>query len=385
MVEWQFNQPCNIVVPMVKPATPKRYVLPYRKAVKKERIFEIDFLRGFDLVLMIGLHFACALMLSGEIFKWAGDGPEPEGWRDLFDLGQNVFLIINSGQLFILEFFFSMLFVFLSGISTSFAKSNALRGFYLLGVAVALSLFVDGLSYFLGIDFHIYCGILHAIALSIILYSFVDWLVKGRLRYLFPIAIALSIATILCTFFGRYYPGDQSLFGQLVHLIDPGYVHNPNTYIDLNNGSTIFNPTNVMSKDMDQAWKLLFGLAGFGDDYFPPLQCSAILFLGACFAKVVYRKKRSLLPTLKAVPGYYVFDVDGIKLPVYGLPLMAVARLLSGTPLEAAPLLVEKKKRTWAKPFLFLGRHSLYVYLIHMPAVYLIIGAILLPTGYTLI
>lgn len=362
-----------------------KYLLPYRKAAKKDRIFEIDFLRGFDIILMVGLHFACALMLSGQIFKWAGEGPEPEGLRDLFSLGQEVFLIINSGQLFILEFFFSMLFVFLSGISTAFAKSNSLRGFYLLAVAIGLSLGLDLLSFLLGVDFHIYCGILHAIALSIILYSFVDWLVKGRLRYLFPIAIALSLATILCSFFGRYYPGDNSLFGQLIHLIDPSYVHNGNTYIVLNNGSTIFHPNNVMPRDIDQAWKLLFGLAGFGDDYFPPLQCAAILFLGACFAKVVYRKKRSLLPSLKAVRGCYVVDVDGTKLPVYGLPLMALAQLLAGSPLEAAPLLVEKRKRTWAKPILFLGRHSLYVYLIHMPAVYLLIGAVLLPMGYSLV
>lgn len=362
-----------------------KYLLPYRKAAKKDRIFEIDFLRGFDIILMVGLHFACALMLSGQIFKWAGEGPEPEGLRDLFSLGQEVFLVINSGQLFILEFFFSMLFVFLSGISTAFAKSNSLRGFYLLAVAIGLSLSLDLLSFLLGVDFHIYCGILHAIALSIILYSFVDWLVKGRLRYLFPIAIALSVGTILCSFFGRYYPGDNSLFGQLIHLIDPRYVHNGNTYIVLNNGSTIFHPNNVMPRDIDQAWKLLFGLAGFGDDYFPPLQCAAILFLGACFAKVVYRKKHSLLPSLKAVRGCYVMDVDGTKLPVYGLPLMALAQLLAGSPLEAAPLLAEKRKRTWAKPILFLGRHSLYVYLIHMPAVYLLIGAVLLPMGYSLI
>ena len=151
-----------------------KYLLPYRKAAKKDRIFEIDFLRGFDIILMVGLHFACALMLSGQIFKWAGEGPEPEGLRGLFSLGQEVFLIINSGQLFILEFFFSMLFVFLSGISTAFAKSNSLRGFYLLAVAIGLSLSLDLLSFLLGVDFHIYCGILHAIALSIILYSFVQ-------------------------------------------------------------------------------------------------------------------------------------------------------------------------------------------------------------------
>ena len=362
----------------------EKYALPYRKAARKERIFEIDFLRGFDIILMVALHFACALMLSNQIFVWGGEGPEPEALVDLFRLGQDVFLIINSGQLFILEFFFSMLFVFLSGISTAFAKSNSLRGFYLLAVAIALSIVLDLFSYLTGADFHIYCGILHAIALSIIFYSFVDWLVKGKLGPLFAVAIALSVATILCSFFGRYYPGDHSLFGQLAHLIDPNFVHDGNTYVNLNNGSTIFHPTNVLPKDLDQAWKLLFGLAGYGDDYFPPLQCAAILFLGACFAKVVYRKRKSLLPSEKGVRGYCLLNVDGSKVGVYGLPCMAMARLLAGTALERVPVKTERRKRTWAKPILFLGRHSLFIYLVHMPAVYLIMGIVLLPMGYRL-
>ncbi len=315
-----------------------RYALPPRLGRPRPRIFEIDFLRGFDVILMVLLHFACALKLIAYFMIWNGSGEPPAGMTALLEFGAEVFDLINHGSLFVLEFFFSMLFVFLSGVSSSFSRSNALRGMRLLMVAVAMSLVLDLFSYLTGAGVHIYCGILHALSIAILVYSFVNWLSKGNLYVLFGVAAILVVATIICTFYGNHYPGDETIWGKLAHWIDPDFVYEYR-YLNLVNGGTIYHPSNLYPTDRNESWKLLFGLAGFGDDYFSPLQCTAVLFLGAVAGKLFYPNRKGFL---------------------------------------------KDKKRPWARPIVFLSKHSLLLYVLHMPLVYLVLGGVMLLMGYSL-
>lgn len=365
--------------------------LSRKGSIRKERIFEIDFLRGIDVILMVLLHFACALYIikANGFLVWNDDlGSEPAGMSALLNLGAYLFPLISShqGDLFFLEFFFSMLFVFLSGISTGFAKSNALRGMKLLMVAMGLTLVCEFGSWLIpGFNLHIYCGILHAIALSILLYSFVNWLTKGNTMALFIVAIGVVVATLICSFYGRFYPGDDSWLTAWVKAIDPDFVHR-DSYINIDNvyWPTAYRDTTYYAPGKADAWKLLFGLAGTGDDYFSPLQCSAIMFLGAVFGKVFYPKRKSFISSTKGVYGRTLFFVPewGGYLNVYSSFWTFVLFLMGGRAHhEVTPIEVEKT-RAWAAPITFVGSNSLYVYIIHMPAVYLILGGLMLAYGY---
>ncbi len=272
------------------------------------RIFEIDFLRGFDIILMVLIHlvFAWSSQSSG-LFAWEGPGPQPDwviGMRSLFD---SVGSMILGGSLYFLEFFFSGLFVFLSGISCSFSRSNGRRAAELGIIALGLTYAVEGADFLFHIGAHIYLGILHVIALSLALYALVDHFFPDW-RVTFGVAIFLVVLTGITEWL-RIRTGSQS-----VNLGDPAQWKN--------------------------LWLCILGIRRTGSDYFSTTRLSAILFLGATVGKLAYGKRKSRLPA---------------SFPT-----------------------------AWGRPIAFLGRHTLLIYCVHVPLIYLLLGILMLLSGYTL-
>lgn len=296
------------------------------KRESKKRIFEIDFLRGFDLILMIAVHFCFAASFSGVMGIVFDRYSVNNGTIEAMNrFCENTFWgIVNSAgtanpfgpgsfHLLFLEIFFSGLFIFLSGISCSFVKNNAKRAFQLAYVSELLTVVLILASYiaknFFGMGddntpaICIICGILQAIAIALLVYSLFDHFFP-KFHQTFIAGIVLSILAIITAYF----------------YVDPrtGYIY-----------------TAVLPRD---AWKVALGLARYGDDYFSPIQVTATLFLGAAFGKLFYQKKKSLLP--------------------------------------------ENVPTKWAAPILFLGRHSLVIYICHQPLMYVLLAIIYLLCGY---
>lgn len=110
----------------------------------KERIWELDFIRGIALILMICFHI-------------------------LYDLSvfSNFKLNLDSGLYFLIGRASAILFILVSGMSCLLSKSSVKRGFIVLLCALLITL----ATYYISPDDNIVFGILHFFAISMIISS----------------------------------------------------------------------------------------------------------------------------------------------------------------------------------------------------------------------
>lgn len=161
------------------------------------RIKEIDFLRGFLILLMVMDHL-------------------------FFDFGQLIYIISNFSldQTLLSQFvkfsssylswdfrinfriFVVMLFFFISGISFQFSKNNNKRGVILLSIGILLTLGSIIVSYILKDDFVIIASIFLTFGLAILITNFIYFVINKILKNntissLFLIIIGLLVLFIL--------------------------------------------------------------------------------------------------------------------------------------------------------------------------------------------
>jgi uncharacterized membrane protein len=257
--------------------TIQSYYLPPERTErhKKSRIFEVDFLRGFAIFLMIALHGCCAFEEVGPgllIAPPSGEG-NPAWIQKTIDFTSGVFNLIDYGNLWILEFFFSSLFMLLCGISCSFSSSNLQRGLKLASLSLGMTILLEIADRLIGLNLHIYIGILHSMSIAILLYALVDRFFKS-----YWVDYGIGIAFALLDIVISYYC--YSMDGQIIHFTE--------------------------AEIPSEWWKMLIGIGRAGDDYFSPVNTCAFVFLGATIGKTLYRNKQSLLrndfPTAWAKP-----------------------------------------------------------------------------------
>lgn len=192
------------------------------------RIWEIDFLRGIAIIFMVYFH---ALYDMEYIFNY-----------DVVLYTPINSLIIKFG---------AALFIFISGISANFSKSNFKRGLKVLAAALAISAITHLFDYEQGIKF----GILHFFAVCMLASP---WLLKQRnviLGLISVLAFALSFV-----------------------------VSNANVNFD---------------------WLFPFGIVSdnfISSDYYPLIPWAAFYCLGIVFARFFYKDRRSLLPKGHTLP-----------------------------------------------------------------------------------
>lgn len=147
-----------------------------RKSVSnKNRYHTLDELRGFAILCMVVYHalYTMVYVLNvTELYK--------------------IYNFFTPAQPY-----FAAFFIFLSGIACSFSRSNLKRGLKLLGIAVAISVVTLFLSSkgFGGVQ--IYFGILHLLAVCMILASlFIPYMKKGSK----PLGIMLMLFLFFITY-----------------------------------------------------------------------------------------------------------------------------------------------------------------------------------------
>lgn len=114
-----------------------------KKLKSSGRIWELDFFRGIALILMIYFHIVFDL---NEIF--------------------NYFISYTNGINYYIGKVSVILFIIISGISSSLSRNNTRRGFKVLGIAIIITIITHVFGSEIGIKF----GILHLLGLCMLLY-----------------------------------------------------------------------------------------------------------------------------------------------------------------------------------------------------------------------
>jgi len=119
-------------------------------SVRRPRIWELDFLRGAAIILMVLYH------LGFDLTEFCGI-------RSLLGIRFNIF----SRGIAAAQLVFAGVFIVLCGISSTLTRSNVRRALKILAVAVAVTV----VTYFFNASSAIYFGILHCLGISILIYG----------------------------------------------------------------------------------------------------------------------------------------------------------------------------------------------------------------------
>jgi len=204
-----------------------------RKADVSQRIWEIDFLRGLSIILVVGYHLLFDLGEFVGIEKFLGFSTD-----------------LSSAAWKVAQNFFAGLFIVISGTSSTLTRSNVRRGLRLL----AVSFIVTAVTYGFDPSSAVWFGILQLLAVSILVYG-------AAFKKARPFTCAAWGVVVLGL--GAALPALKKGLSVRFDWLLPLGIHSP-------------------------------GFSSF--DYFPLIPWLGVFLIGAALGKSVYVTRRSLLP-----------------------------------------------------------------------------------------
>lgn len=220
---------------------------------KRNRILELDILRGVSIILMVIDHFFYDVaFLIPNIFS---DYPKLGFTMNLYDFSRFYW---NWDVRVYVRYVIVFIFLALVGVCSSFSKSNLKRGLKLMVVAIGLTIATYIIGLFTGdINITITFGVLHCIALTLIIIGLLEKIIKNKWIYL-----VLGIVMIVIGIF----VSKRSVYS---------------SFYDNNNI-----PLTIL--------KQIIGLNYCGGDTFPLLINGGQIFIGAFLGMQLYKERKSL-------------------------------------------------------------------------------------------
>jgi len=204
-----------------------------REAKGAQRIWEIDFLRGLAIILMVGYHILFDLGEFSGIKRFLGFSTD-----------------MSSVTWSAAQYFFAGLFVVLSGTSSTLSRSNVRRGLKLLAVSLAVTV----ATYVFDPASAVYFGILQCLAVAMLVYG----------------AAFEKAGPVVCSAWGALVIG----LGAALPILKKGLAVRSDWLLPLGIPGPSFSSF----------------------DYFPLIPWLGIFLIGAALGKRIYVSKRSLLP-----------------------------------------------------------------------------------------
>ena len=253
-----------------------------KKHAVRDRAWELDFLRGIALLMMLFMHMS---------------------WDVRYEFGADVFSYLEAGWFWsFVHPVIVVLFVSVSGMCCTLSRNNVKRGLKLLGASLILTLVTFLITKFAGIECLIVFNVLAVLTCGVFLYALIS-LIERKIK-----ANANAVNVIM------------GLAGLYI-VICGCNIH----YMDYSTDSLVFLPIG-------------FEISGapWMADYMPLFPWLGVFLIGCVIGRICYKDKKT------------VFAGRG--------------RILTAI----------------ARPVEFIGRHSLIIYLVHQPVVYVILYLIFL-------
>ena len=235
--------------------------------MKKNRIFELDFLRGFALVMMCLDHFAYDLYYTP---YWFPDANTVAIYT-MGDLGES---IVFSPWRFALHYTFATLFLLLAGIGSALTSHHGKRILQMSGAALGITLVTVFLDLLFDMVVTILFGVLSAMAVGVLLCFFASLFGEKWGKW---VALAVGIVFVIIGFSYPWYKAP------VIH-----------------------------SFSWEDFSAIVSGRLRYGADWFPIFPCAGVVLIGYFLGKVLYKNKQSLIPALRGKTDY-VFGPIGRK------------------------------------------------------------------------
>lgn len=306
---------------------------------KRNRIWEIDFLRGVCVILMILDHLA---ILLGSYFgnHWYGFDFVRRGVGDAFTtFCYNWINGSASGVRDIIHPIVLFVFFSISGISCTFSRNNAKRGFQLLVVALIYTLGSYIAQNQMGISgVFVAFGVLDFLAVSMLLYALISFLTRDN-RLAMIIASIVLIVLTLCLYFCYTPPATTP---KIFAIIFPphDFWGNPSLFYS----QYEFSP----------------------GDLFTMIPYTAFYFAGVLVGELFYYERLSLV-RFDLTKALYKKTCDALYANVE-----AENKSLRDFSIDALKIMLGAGKVTTAiakaieKAVCFFGKHALIVYVVHV-------------------
>ena len=260
----------------------------------KERVWEVDFLRGLAIILMCLDHLMFDLGWMNMFFDNFDYSNKP--LLSLMNFGYTVY---TSEWRNVLHYIFAASFLLMTGISCAFTSKKGLRVVQTFAVAVLLSTVTAVIESMFGMALFISFGVIHTMAVSLFVSYLLDKLPGDGIAHLLV-------------------GGAIVIIGFLIKWYDAPWISLP--------ASADWTSSRVLDKYLD----VVLGFCRAGGDHFGLIPCMGVVLIGSYIGKKFYKEKKSLLPRL-----------DG----------------------------------GWNKGFCAIGKHTVWIYLVHQV---LIAGIIIL-------
>ena len=274
------------------------------KKGKRQRIWEIDFLRGFAIFLMVIDHFFWDVKFLPQVFS---NYPAIQNGMILWlrDLSMDYWY---HPARYATHLVFAAIFFILSGVSCVLSKNNFLHALKILlaGALIDLVTYIAFWATGGSVDFRMIFNVLISLGAGVLLIALLNLIpMPKKARGFLYVGLGVALFVVCCVF-DLYW------------------------IVDNEGGTAAFQPELI--------FEYMMGFRMWGSDYFQLIPYLAYTLFGAGIGIFFYQeKKQSLLPKL-----------DG----------------------------------KWNKPFCFIGRNTLWVYLSHQVVLWIIIGGICLILGY---